>query len=168
MRSRLSPSGTPRIEGPRGPLSVMAGIIGSAFYRDKARPAKAAVRSAFATCDRPQALRRDWDRALVVHDLADPSAILVGEARRIGRQLGAGRHAALHRRPLADLLEPAFEIFELVDVLALRLPIDGPRIADHVRDRVLVARHIAALIKAVVENAVEPVGFIGKAAHRIG
>src|SRR5204862_7102072 len=35
MRSRLSPSGTPRT---RGPLSVMPGIIGSGFYRDKARP----------------------------------------------------------------------------------------------------------------------------------
>src|SRR5438067_1936082 len=117
MRSRLSPSGTPRT---RGPLSVMAGIIGSGFYRDKARPT-----------------------------------------------LRAG-DAALHRRPLADLLEPTLEIFELVDVLSLRLPIDGPGITDHVGDRVLVAGDIAALIKAVVENAIEPVGFIGKAADRIG
>src|SRR5438477_6563525 len=127
-----------------------------------------AISSASGTCDRPPASRRDGDCPLVVHNLADPGAVLVGEARRIGRQVDPGRHAALHRRPLADLPEPTLEIFELVDVLSLRLPIDGPGITDHVGDRVLVAGDIAALIKAVVENAIEPVGFIGKAADRIG
>src|SRR5438477_9828928 len=127
-----------------------------------------AISSASGTCDHPPASRRHGNGALVVHDLADPGAVLVGEARRIGRQVGPGRHAALHRRPLADLLEPALKVFELLDVLPLRLPIDRPGITDHVGDRILVASDIAALIKAVVENAIEPVGFIGKAADRIG
>src|SRR5437764_5253964 len=128
----------------------------------------AAIWSASATCDRPPASRRHGNGALVVHDLADAGAILVAEARRIGRQVGAGRHAALHRRPLADLLKPALEVFELVDVLALRLPVDGPGIANHVGNRVLVAGDIAVLVEAVAENAVKPVCFIGEAADGIG
>ena len=43
--------------------------------------------------------------------------------------------AALHGRARAHLLEPALEVLELVDVLALRLPADGPGIADDVGDR---------------------------------
>src|SRR5215813_9798489 len=64
---------------------------------------------------------RHRKRPLVVHDLADANAILIAKARRIGRQVGTGRHAALHRRPLADFIEPALEILELLDVLPLRL-----------------------------------------------
>src|ERR1700724_2509540 len=64
---------------------------------------------------RPVALRRYRHGPLVVHDLADADAILVGEARRIRRQVGAGCHAALDRRPFAQFLEPALEIFEFLD-----------------------------------------------------
>src|SRR5437868_2865612 len=120
-----------------------------------------AISSASGTCDRPPTSRRHGNGALVVHDLADPGAVLVGEARRIGRQVGPGRHAALHRRPLADLLEPALKVFELLDVLPLRPPIDRPGITDHVGDRVLVPGDIAALIKSVVETGMQPDGFIG-------
>src|SRR5262249_56087735 len=119
------------------------------------------------TSSRPPASRRHWDRALVVHDLADAGAIRVAKARRIGWQVGPGRHAALHGRSLADLLEPPLEIFEFIDVLALRLPAARPRIADHVGDRVLVAGDIAALVQPVVEHPVEAVCLIREPAGRI-
>src|SRR5207237_10597859 len=105
-------------------------------------PGAGAVSAASGTCDRPPASRRDGDCPLVVHNLADPGAVLVGEARRIGRQVDPGRHAALHRRPLADLPEPTLEIFELVDVLPLRLPTDRPGITNHVGDRLLCVGYI--------------------------
>ena len=117
---------------------------------------------------RRRLLRRHRDRALVVHDPADPRLLLGRKLRDVDRQIGAGRHAALHRRALADLLEPALEMLELVDVLALRLPVDRPRIADHVGDRVLVAGDVAALVQPVVQHAVEPVGLVGEAADGIG
>ena len=47
--------------------------------------------------------------------------------------------------PRAELLEPALEVLELLDVLALDLPVHRPRIADHVGDRVLVAGQILVL-----------------------
>src|SRR5438874_13108428 len=111
MRSRLSPSGTPRTEGPR-PVSasaITAGIIGTGPGRDKkAGPGFVTPSPPLgAERDVPAAgLSRRRNGALVVHDLADTGAVLVGEARRVGRQVGSGRHAALHRRPLADLVEP--------------------------------------------------------------
>ena len=73
----------------------------------------------------------------------------------------------LHRRALADLLEPALEVRELVDVLALRLPADRPRIADHVGDRVFVTGDVAAPIQPVVQDPVQPVGFVGETRHGI-
>src|SRR5260221_14599311 len=96
MRSRLSPSGTPRTDGPR-PVSasaIMAGIIGTAPGGDKepgCTPRRASpprkrgstasdgtVAAGFPLArerrERVGALRRHRDGALVVHDLADPGA----------------------------------------------------------------------------------------------
>src|SRR5205823_1338173 len=80
----------------------------------------------------------------------------------------AGRHAALDGGAAADLVEPPLEVFELGDVLALRLPADGPGIGDHVGDAVVVAREKAPVKEPVVEHAIEAVGFVGEAAHGIG
>jgi len=86
----------------------------------------------------------------------------------IGGQIVADREAALHGRALADLLEPALEIFELLNVLALALPIDGPRIGDHVGYRVFVACEILSVDETIVEHPVEAVGFVGEAPHGVG
>src|SRR6516162_4982761 len=80
----------------------------------------------------------------------------------------AGVHAALNRRTIANLLEPALEIFELADVLPLGLGVDRPRIGDHVGDRVLVAGQIATVVKPIVHDAVEAVRLVGKATDRVG
>src|SRR5262245_31762623 len=85
---------------------------------------------------RQEPLRRHWPGALVVEHLADAGLLLGRQLGVVDREVGAGRHALLHRGPGAQLLEPALEVLELLDVLALELPVDGPRIADHVGDRV--------------------------------
>src|SRR5436190_20152717 len=88
-------------------------------------------------------LRRGGDGALVVHDLAHLRALRVGQCGGVDAQIVAGLHPALDRRAVADLVEPALEVFELADVLPLGLGIDGPRIGNHVCDRVFVACEIA-------------------------
>ena len=90
-------------------------------------------------------------------------AILVGEARRIGRQIGAGRHAALDRRPFADLVKPALDVGKVVDVDIAVLQQYGPRIANHVGDRVIVGCKISVLKQTQVQYSVEPMNFIVEA-----
>src|SRR5262249_53655060 len=138
-------------------------VIG--WWGSRGRPARPRPRR---SRDPAGGLRRDRDGALVVHALADRGALRIAEARRGGWQGGAAGHAALPRPARAQFVEPALEVLELVDVLALRLPVDRPRVADHVGDRVLVAGHILAAIELVVEDAVEPVGLVGKAVDRVG
>src|SRR5208337_397954 len=81
---------------------------------------------------------------------------------------GGDGEAALNGGTRAELVEPALEIFELPDVLTLRLPADRPGIGDHVGDRVFVAGDIVPVIKPVVEHAIEPVRFVGEAADGVG
>ena len=45
---------------------------------------------------------------------------------------------------------------------------DGPRVGDHVGDRVFVAGEIATVVEPVVQDAVEPVGLVGEAANGVG
>src|SRR6516165_10746826 len=63
---------------------------------------------------------------------------------------------ALHRRPRAHRFEPALEVREIGDVLALALVRHDPGIDRHVRDRI-VAGDEGAIGEALVEYAVEPV-----------
>ena len=67
-----------------------------------------------------------------------------------------------------SLLKPALEIWEFLDVLALRLPVHRPRIADHIGDGILVAGQVLAFVQPVVQHAVQPVDLVGEAAHGIG
>src|SRR5580704_16809756 len=115
-----------------------------------------------------EGLRRGGDGALVVHDLANLRPLLVAQCGGIDAEIVAGLHPALDCGAVADLVEPAFELFELTDVLALGLGVDGPRIGNHVGDRVLVAGEIAPVVEPVVHDAVEPVRLVGEAADSIG
>ena len=86
----------------------------------------------------------------------------------VDAQVRADRHAALDARPRRQLLEPALEVGELLDVLALLLPADGPRVAGHVGDGVLVAGQVAAVVEAVVQHPVETVHLVGEAPQGVG
>src|SRR5208337_3061770 len=105
---------------------------------------------------------------LVVEQLRPPLLLLRGQAVDVLGRPGGDGEAALNGGTRAELVEPAFEIFELPDVLTLRLPADRPGIADHVGDGVIVAGDIAPVIEAVVEHAVKPVRLVGEAADGVG
>ena len=57
----------------------------------------------------------------------------------IDRPILADRRAGLDRGAIAQGLKSALQIFKIVDVLALKLPIYASRIADHVGDRIVIA-----------------------------
>src|SRR4029453_17878748 len=107
-------------------------------------------------------------RALVIEQAAQTFDLLRRELSEIDGEVGSDRHAALHRRACADLFEPALEIAELVDVLALLFPAARPRAGAHLRDRILVAGDEAAIVQPVVEHAVQAIDLVGEAAHRVG
>src|SRR5262245_39876389 len=90
-----------------------------------------------------QAALRSRARALVVEHLTQALRFLGRERAGVDVQVGSRAHPALQRRTCAQLFEPALEVTELVDVLALVLPPDRPRIRDHVGNGVLVTRQVA-------------------------
>ena len=71
------------------------------------------------------------------------------------------------RRAAADGREPASEIREVVELLALRLVRHDPRIGRHVGDRVRT-RHELAVGEAIVQHAIEAVGLLDIALDGIG
>src|SRR5262245_55431202 len=77
---------------------------------------------------------RHGQRTLIVEDLADALLLLGRQLAVVGRQVRPDGEAPLHAGPCADLVEPPLEVLELVDVLALCLPADGPGKADDVGD----------------------------------
>src|SRR6202012_5339606 len=81
---------------------------------------------------------------------------------------GADGEPPLDPGPGAQLFEPALDVTELFEVLILRLPANDPRIRDHVGDRVFGAREVAAVVQAVVQDAVEPIHFVAEPAERVG
>src|SRR5580704_5974283 len=115
-----------------------------------------------------EGLRRGGDGALVVHDLAHLRPLLVAQCGRVDAKIVAGLHPALDCGAVADLVEPAPEVFELADVLSLGLGADGPRIGNHVGNSVLVTGEVGPVVEPVVHHAIEPVRLIGEAADRIG
>src|SRR5258708_38828896 len=74
--------------------------------------------------------RRDRAGALVVEQLAQPIALRFRHRGVVKAGAGGHRPAALHGRALAHLLEPALEVLELLDVLALRSPAGRPPAPD--------------------------------------
>src|SRR5580698_1434385 len=98
--------------------------------------------------------------ALVEQQLHPAFALFRRQLRAVFGRASGHRHAALHSRARAHRLEPALEVFELIDVLPLRLPTGGPGVTDHVGDRVLVAGDPGAVVEAVVEHAVHAVHLV--------
>src|SRR3954449_623838 len=113
------------------------------------------------------------DSAALLHDgsgLAEQQlAFFLGSDRRLAviridlLGLGVGTHGG---GPLADGLEPALQMREVVDVLALVLVRHDPGIARHVGDRVIAGDELA-VGQALVEDTVEPVGLVHVAIDRI-
>src|SRR5947207_3757866 len=113
--------------------------------------------------DRNQAAFRRGAGALVVEQLGAACLFFIRQAVRIfGRNAGGHREPTLHAGTVVQFVEPALELLEVVDVLALALPVHGPWEANHVGDRVLIAGEIAPVIEAVVQHAIEPVGLVGE------
>ena len=111
------------------------------------------------------------------------TGFLAGDGlRRLPEQNGAlfrGANAALaridlrrpfigldHRRPRLDGFQPAFQMREVGDVLALTLPRHHPRITGHVGDRIF-AGEIIAIGELFVHHAVKPIDLIAIAIHRV-
>jgi hypothetical protein len=90
----------------------------------------------------------DGNCALIVEQLADAGLLLGRQLGDVGGEVGADGHAFLNGWTLGDLLGPALDVLELLEVLALHLVVDGPRIADHVGDRVLLASEPGAVGEA--------------------
>src|SRR6056297_684135 len=107
-------------------------------------------------------------RALVVEEALQAADLLLVEIGGVDREVRPDRHATLYGGPGGELLEPPLEVGKLVEVLALRLPADGPGVGDHVRDRVLVASEIAAIVEAIVHDPVETVHLVAEATQGIG
>src|SRR3954447_19614431 len=106
------------------------------------------------------------DSAALLHDgsgLAEQQlAFFLGSDRRLAviridlLGLGVGAHGG---GPLADGLEPALEMREVVDVLALVLVRHDPGIARHVGNGVIAGDELA-IGEALVEYAIQPVGLV--------
>ena len=47
-------------------------------------------------------------------------------------------------------------------------PVNGPWVADHVSDRVLLTAKVALVVELVVQDAIKPIDLVRKPGHRIG
>jgi hypothetical protein len=92
---------------------------------------------------------------LVEKQIPLPLVLFLGETVKIFGGTGGDGEPAPHCRTRAKLVEPALEVFELFDVLTLRLPADRPWIADHVRNRVFAAGKAAPVIEPFVEDPID-------------
>ena len=88
-------------------------------------------------------------------------------AARRGSALGHV-HAALHRRPRADHLEPALDVRKLVQVDLVPLVAGDPRIGGDVGDAVLAGGQIGRGGQVLVEHGVEAAGFSAVALDAVG
>src|SRR5262249_45730370 len=111
---------------------------------------------------------RHGNGALIVEYLANALLLLRRELARLGGEVRADGKTAPYGRPCADLLEPSLEVLELVNALALGLPVQGPGIADDVGDGVLVSSDVTPVAQPHVEHAVEAISFVGETANRVG
>src|SRR5581483_9268334 len=74
-------------------------------------------------------------------------------------QFEAERHAALHRRPRLDRLQPALHMREVVDVLVLPFPEIDPADAGHVGDRIFAGEK-GTVLEPCFHHAIEPVDLV--------
>ena len=73
----------------------------------------------------------------------------------------------MHRRALAEFFKPAFEVFEILDVLALTFPPDRPWITDHVGNGVCIPGKVGMIVQTVVQNPVQTIHLVGETTYRI-
>ncbi len=140
---------------PPARLSTGCAVTGPAAWRDysAARCPAALLPGSPLQCRRRLA-EQDFRRILVDGRLS------VDLLRAI---IGAHR-----RRAVANRLEPALEVGKILELLALPLVGHDPRIAGHVRDRIMLPRDESAIGEALVEHTIEPIGLVNVAADRVG
>src|SRR6516164_6410135 len=103
---------------------------------------------------------RNWDGALVIEELADARLLLWRQLGDIGGEIGTDGHALHDGWALGDRLSPALDVLEFLDVLALSLVVDRPRVADQAVAGVFVAGEPGSVGETIVEHAVEAVGLV--------
>src|SRR5579872_3237441 len=109
----------------------------------------------------------DGASALVGHQAGAALAFFRRDRGWILAKLGAHRHRLGHGRPGGDGVEPALHVREFAEVDAAHVGVGHPRIADHVGDRVFAGGQPFLVVQAKVHDAVEPVGFVVEALHRV-
>ena len=89
-----------------------------------------------------------WNRSgpLVVEQLAQTLFFFLREFGKVLSPIAPCRHPFLYRRARGQLIEPALEVFELIDVLPLSFPMHGPGVTNHIGDRVGVAGYVSVRI----------------------
>src|ERR1044071_514736 len=90
-------------------------------------------------------------------------------AERRGRASAVSQNLErlFHRRARGDPVAPVLEIRVVVDVHALALGEPEPRHDRHVGDAVFVARDPLIFLKPPVDDAVEAIGLVSVAVHRV-
>ena len=106
--------------------------------------------------------RLDGGRGLAEQDLLVLVAHLLRPVDRVALGIGRDRGGLV-----VDGLEPAFQVLEIVEVLALPLIGHDPGIGRHIGDRI-GARDIVATFELTIEHAIEPVRLVDVAVDRIG
>jgi len=91
--------------------------------------------------------RRHRPGALVVKDLAAACLFLGCDAGGIFRLPGGHGQPSLHCRPFGHFFEPSFEVGEFVQVDTLLRPGDRPGVGRYIRNRVVVASQVTAIIE---------------------
>src|SRR4051812_22107747 len=76
--------------------------------------------------------------------------------------LNADRHAAFDRRPRQHGIEPPFQMWKLIDVLALPFPSAHPADAGDVGDRIFAGKEVA-IFEPRVHYSVESIALVGVA-----
>src|SRR5258707_2538411 len=86
--------------------------------------------------------------------------LFFGKARRLAAPLREHFECLLHRGALGDAIAPALDPRIVVDAHALPLRRAQPRHGRHVGDRVFVAGEPLAALELLVQDPLQPVGFV--------
>src|SRR5450759_3749580 len=74
---------------------------------------------------------------------------------RLGLCISANRG-----RPIVDCIEPAFNVWEVVQILLLSLPRYDPGVSSNICNRIVIAHNELPPIEPAIEHVVQAVGFI--------